>query len=81
MRSACVFIFTNSKSLFRFKDYLIISVLECNHNKKCIYDFKGTTMKYTRVIYIVDGNIKGEYNLSMYKNASQIGERERAFNN
>lgn len=37
--------------------------------------------KCTRVLYIVDGNIKGEYNLDNYKNASQTRERERALNN
>ncbi|MBR6580015.1 MAG: ABC transporter ATP-binding protein [Ruminococcus sp.] len=37
--------------------------------------------KCTRVLYIVDGNIKGEYNLSRYENASQMRERERALNN
>lgn len=35
----------------------------------------------TKVLYIVDGNIKGEYNLSRYENASQMRERERALNN
>ncbi len=37
--------------------------------------------KCTRVMYIVDGNIKGEYNLDKYKNASQMRDRERALNN
>lgn len=37
--------------------------------------------KCTRVMYIVDGNIKGEYNLDRYENASQIRERERTLNN
>ena len=37
--------------------------------------------KCTRVIYIVDGNIKGEYNLNRYENESQMRERERALNN
>ncbi len=37
--------------------------------------------KCTRVLYIVDGNIKGEYNLDRYENASQMRERERALNN
>ena len=37
--------------------------------------------KCTRVLYIVDGNIKGEYNLSKYENVSQMRERERALNN
>ncbi len=36
--------------------------------------------KCTKVLYIVDGNIKGEYNLSRYENASQMRERERALN-
>lgn len=37
--------------------------------------------KCTRVLYIVDGNIKGEYNLDKYKNASQPRDRERSLNN
>lgn len=37
--------------------------------------------KCTRVMYIVDGNIRGEYNLDKYENASQMRERERALNN
>ncbi|MBQ9956208.1 MAG: ABC transporter ATP-binding protein [Ruminococcus sp.] len=37
--------------------------------------------KCSRVMYIVDGNIKGEYNLSKYENATQMRERERALNN
>ena len=37
--------------------------------------------KCTRVLYIVDGNIKGEYNLDRCENASQMRERERALNN
>ena len=37
--------------------------------------------KCTRVLYIVDGNIKGEYNLGRCESASQIRERERALNN
>lgn len=36
--------------------------------------------KCSRVLYIVDGNIKGEYNLSTYT-SSQLRERERALNN
>lgn len=37
--------------------------------------------KCTRVLYLVDGNIKDEYNLGRYENAAQIRERERALNN
>ena len=37
--------------------------------------------KCTRVLYIVDGNIKGEYNLGRCESASQMRERERALNN
>lgn len=36
--------------------------------------------KCTRVLYIVDGNIKGEYNQDKYTSASQLRERERALN-
>ena len=35
----------------------------------------------TKVLYIVDGNIKGEYNLDRYSSASKMRERERALNN
>ena len=37
--------------------------------------------KCSRVLYIVDGNIKGEYNLGRCENASQMRERERTLNN
>ncbi len=37
--------------------------------------------KCTRVLYIVDGNIKGEYHLDRYEAAQQMRERERALNN
>ena len=37
--------------------------------------------KCTRVLYIVDGNIKGEYNLNTYTSSAQLRERERALNN
>lgn len=37
--------------------------------------------KCTRVIYIVDGNIKGEYNLDRYTSPTQLRERERTLNN
>lgn len=37
--------------------------------------------KCTRVIYIVDGDIKGEYNLDRYTSPSQLRERERSLNN
>lgn len=37
--------------------------------------------KCTRVLYIVDGNIKGEYNLDKYTSVSQFRERERSLNN
>lgn len=37
--------------------------------------------KCTRVLYIVDGNIKGEYNLNKCEGFSQMRERERSLNN
>lgn len=37
--------------------------------------------KCTRVLFIVDGNIKGEYNLGKNENASALRERERTLNN
>ncbi|MCI7804405.1 MAG: ABC transporter ATP-binding protein [Oscillospiraceae bacterium] len=37
--------------------------------------------KCTRVLYIVDGNIKGEYNLERYTSPSQLRERERSLSN
>ena len=36
--------------------------------------------KCTRVLYIVDGNIKGEYNSGRYTSSLQLRERERALN-
>lgn len=37
--------------------------------------------KSTRVLYLVDGYIKGEYNLGRYNAKSQLRERERTLNN
>lgn len=37
--------------------------------------------KCTRALYIVDGNIKGEYYLDKYDSSMQMRERERALNN
>lgn len=37
--------------------------------------------KCTRVLYIIDGNIRGEYNLERYTSKSQLRERERSLNN
>lgn len=37
--------------------------------------------KCTRVLYIVDGNIKGEYNLGTYPSSSALRDRERSLNN
>lgn len=37
--------------------------------------------KCTRVIYIVDGNIKGEYHLDGYSDNASLKERERALSN
>ena len=37
--------------------------------------------KCTRVMYIVDGNIKGEYHLGRCESESHMRERERALNN
>ncbi len=37
--------------------------------------------KCGRVMYIVDGNIKGEYNLERYSEESNLRDRERSLNN
>ncbi|MBQ8133712.1 MAG: ABC transporter ATP-binding protein [Clostridia bacterium] len=37
--------------------------------------------KCTRVMFIVDGNIKGEYNLGRYEKDTELRERERSLNN
>lgn len=37
--------------------------------------------KCTRILYIVDGNIKGEYSLGRYTSTSQLRERNIALNN
>ena len=44
------------------------------------HDVRGAA-RCTRVLYIVDGNIRGEYNLDRYTSGSQLRERERALNN
>ena len=53
---------------------------------------EGTTMmlvthdvkvaaRCSRVLYIVDGNIKGEYNLDEAEQATDLRDRERRLNN
>ena len=37
--------------------------------------------KCTRVMFIVDGNIKGEYNLGRYETDTELRQRERSLNN
>ena len=37
--------------------------------------------KCSRVLYLVDGNIEGEYNLGSYTSPSSLRERERCLNN
>ena len=37
--------------------------------------------KCTKVMYIVDGNIKGEYHLDKYVSEAELRERERSINN
>lgn len=37
--------------------------------------------KCTRILYIVDGNIKGEYHLDKYTSSAKLRERERSLNN
>jgi len=37
--------------------------------------------KFTRVLYIVDGNIKGEFKLGKYTSEDQLKEREYSLNN
>ncbi len=37
--------------------------------------------KCTRVMYIVDGNIKGEYNLGGYESETELRDRDRSLNN
>ena len=37
--------------------------------------------KCTRILYIVDGDIEGEYNLGRYESSATLRERERSLNN
>lgn len=41
----------------------------------------GVAAKCSKVVYIVDGNIKGEYNLGRYETNSSLRDRERTLNN
>lgn len=65
-------------------DEVMEELTKLNHEGTTImlvtHDVK-VAAKCTRVMYIVDGNIKGEYSLGKYENASQMRERERALNN
>lgn len=45
-----------------------------------IYDVR-VAAKCTRVVYLVDGDIKGEYNLDRFTSPAQLRERERTLNN
>jgi putative ABC transport system ATP-binding protein len=37
--------------------------------------------KCSRVLYLVDGNVKGEYDLGSYTASSSLRDRERTLNN
>ena len=41
----------------------------------------GVAAKCSKVVYIVDGNIKGEYNLGRYETNFSLRDRERTLNN
>ncbi|MDE5648968.1 MAG: ABC transporter ATP-binding protein, partial [Oscillospiraceae bacterium] len=53
---------------------------ECTTIMLVTHDVK-VAAKCTRVLYIVDGNIKGEYNLERYTSDSHLRERERSLSN
>lgn len=63
---------------------VMIELTKLNNNGTTImlvtHDVK-VAAKCTRVMYFVDGNIKGEYNLGRCENDSQKRERERTLNN
>ena len=65
-------------------DEVMEELLKLNSNGTTImlvtHDVK-VAAKCTKVLYIVDGNIKGEYNLDRYTDESQLRERKRALNN
>ena len=67
-----------------FSDEVMDELTKLNNDGTTImlvtHDVK-VAAKCTRVMYIVDGNIKGEYNLGKFKNDSQKRERERTLNN
>ena len=64
-------------------DEVMTELLKINENGTAVmlvtHDVK-VAAKCSRVLFIVDGNIKGEYNLDKYENQSDLRERERALN-
>ena len=46
-----------------------------------VTDAAKVAAKCTRVMFIVDGNIKGEYNLGRYETDTELRQRERSLNN
>lgn len=65
-------------------DEVMEELAKLNHEGTTImlvtHDIK-VAARCTRVLYIVDGNIKGEYDLEKYTSPTQMRERERALNN
>lgn len=65
-------------------DEVMEELARLNHDGTTImlvtHDVK-VAARCTRVLYMVDGSIKGEYNLDRYENAASMRERERALNN
>ena len=65
-------------------DEVMEELAKLNHDGTTImlvtHDVK-VAAKCTKVLYLVDGSIKGEYNLDRCENAAQMRERERALNN
>lgn len=65
-------------------DEVMEELARLNHDGTTImlvtHDVK-VAAKCTKVLYLVDGSIKGEYNLDRYERAAQVRERERALNN
>lgn len=62
-------------------DNIILPAVQSKKNSKSRKETVKVAARCTRTLYIVDGNIKGEYNLDRCESQAQMRERERTLNN
>lgn len=65
-------------------DNIILLAVQSKKNSESRKETVKVAARCTRtlyIVYIVDGNIKGEYNLDRCESPAQMRERERTLNN